>query len=1415
LNVQDRWKLKFQYSSSNCQQWEDRAYSAGIALRNIGRVLIAATLFTASPMVLSQQDQASDRKSDLNTDAAKISWLPGENYNLQTGEMGHYMTDLVFEGNGLPITVARTDNTSVNLAPEFKYMALDIPTVTFRNGHTEGSWGNCELLDLLNAYPHKKGNDAANQHSPMVFHLGKSSITFFSVKDYEQPHKPGIDRFPDNADFVSPSNWYIDCVDESDTEASHTSLRVYSPDGMIYTLEKAAGWRHNAYRESGGNQVVKLMSKSSYRATLIQDAYGNSLVYSYEGGLDRNRGVTTSRFPRLLSIHDPADGRRVEFEYDSSRYVSSIKSNGVPNQHVVDYTYPADPTSLSVTYDRTRKIDYMYTRGQLRKITYPKGGTVVYNYDPVKFDATHYQVNADSRGVYGEYDMLISRVVDDLVNSSETSSSGTYRFRFNPSSDQTLSRFVDTPDTTIEYKFGKINKDGRYIAPQNPVTPWQGKLLFVKNYGRVLDDSENLQAAAGQLRPVNEKRYTYKYLENSSVTRSYPPLSDGQDGIQMAGASNVVTTDIVTTVYGTVTRTFTRQFRDHDAYGYPKRIIERSGEGLIRILEVDYKHDFAKWIRGKRSSNRVTGTNGKIYEYQTFGYNDFGSVNRTNNTGVINQIKYFETGYQKGQIENVSDVFGNTHAYAYYYRGIPRKETDPEGREVVREVDSDGTLRVETQKGSGGYVNWSWRYEYDQARRQKTITSPLSISGVRDVSISWPNSRHQKQTRAGVPHDSHTHYDGFGREIFSGTQNGRGLSTWVSVKSAYDAQGRLTFRSYPLNMSNTNLTISILDKGTTYEYDGLSRVIRQEQYAGGAGKDVINRWQYDGMQITQTDGRGHKSVTRYDAYGTPSFDYPVVSEDAKGITTSYSRDPDYRLVRYVRDGQARSYDYNRKRELAARWIPENGSTNFNYYPNGWLQSSTNGNTRTEYTYYRDGQIATEKYTGDGESVYRSFQYDSLGRLYTLSNTTGENRNEWRYGYDGEGKLTSETLQVDGRSYSMRYAYDDLSNLRSITYPNGREYLYDPDGFGRARSLIDTSGDIVYDNITYYPDGRAYRLTRGTHTVINRLDNGQRPWVRQLYRNKDSYYYANQRYEYDEASNVKQIFDTVNPRVSTLTYDPLNRLVYADNNNNDVVTISAFSYNGTDDILAMRQSGTAGTYVYDESTRLLKSITSSKGNREFAYNAQGDIVRHDSLSAEGAITTRTLMRNSAGQIGKLFANDDPNYTMDYAYDGNGRRVSKSRNGTVYTVYGADGKLRFREDTLSGVTSEYLYIAGELIMRRDQGEPVVFSDKPTINPPDTGSNVSNATNFRATAFSSSAAELYWTAAEDEQHGIAKEYAIYRDGQLLQTTESSSSLWLSGMTEDSIHTFQIMAIYSSGAQSEKSDPITLRIAAQQQSY
>ena len=192
-----------------------------------------------------------------------------------------------------------------------------------------------------------------------------------------------------------------------------------------------------------------------------------------------------------------------------------------------------------------------------------------------------------------------------------------------------------------------------------------------------------------------------------------------------------------------------------------------------------------------------------------------------------------------------------------------------------------------------------------------------------------------------------------------------------------------------------------------------------------------------------------------------------------------------------------------------------------------------------------------------------------------------------------------------------------------------------------------------------------------------------------------------------------------------------------------------------------------------------------------------------------------MRNSAGQIGKLFANDDPNYTMDYAYDGNGRRVSKSRNGTVYTVYGADGKLRFREDTLSGVTSEYLYIAGELIMRRDQGEPVVFSDKPTINPPDTGSNVSNATNFRATAFSSSAAELYWTAAEDEQHGIAKEYAIYRDGQLLQTTESSSSLWLSGMTEDSIHTFQIMAIYSSGAQSEKSDPITLRIAAQQQSY
>lgn len=1478
-------------TSSSCGQ--AHVHSTGNSRNSFTKLpcLLAALILTVhSTQAWSQQDQDKDREYDLRENNFSLSWLPGEKYNTFTGTMGHFITDLTYEGNGIPITVTRTDKVLRPQPQETHHMALSLPVLSFRTGFNGGGTGDCINMTLLNKYGQFSEASAYKQHSPVVFNIGGQAISFFSTRDNENPNAPGIARFPSNADYVSPSNWYIECMQHSMPPGGdlrdYFGYRVHSPDGMVYTMGKADGWRHRAYTD---NALLRYMSKVVFRLTKVENAYGKSLIYTYSDSNTWRHDAYAPSVGILMSIEDPDDGRRVDFTYDywnSRNYLRSVKSNALPNPHLVEYTYTNNFNTVDVEYDKTRTMQYDHAQdGKIRKITYPNGGTVVYNYNPTKFYAHHYMLNPTSAKVYGSYHMLTSRVLDDNTTNRQT----TYHFRFNPSNTNTISRFVETPDTTLEFNYSKINKDGRYLIPRNPITPEQGKLLYVKNYGKVLNASETAAANAGTLSAIMDKRITYQYLDNSSVTTMYPPMNNG-NGIQMSGASIIVPTMIKTTVKGTPNKVFKREFLSYDEYGMPTEIKETAGSGRIRYMDIAYRNNFTPWIRTKQQSVIIRGVSGK-----SFSYNEYGSVSRIVDNGVYSYIKTYLSGTNKGLVEETRDSQGNTHAYTAYSYGIPTREVDANGRVLTRIVQSDGTVKSETPWGQVRH----WQYHYDSARRLTLTQSPMRYEGVRDSRITWDGLHHRTQTYVGTSNQMHTHYDGFGREIFSGYKNTRHGTLWSSVQSRYDGQGRLIYQSYPVNKYNNNPRVSWNLPGIHYAYDGLGRTTKITHDSGEDGLDTITQWSYDGMQVTTTDGRGFTSETLYDAFGTPSMRHIVRHEAANGVVTQYTRDADDQLRAYLRGGQLRSYSYNSNRQLAAQWIPENGSTHFDYHPTtGWLTYSTQGNTRIDYTYYPDGQYDTITFSGDGDTVTRTYTYNDQGLLSTLTNQSAEHHNQWTYTYDAENKLESESLALDGRTYTISYQYDDLSNLASIVYPNGRQYDYQPDSLGRARSIIDGEGNSVYNSITYHANGLPHILTRDTHQSINELNDAQRRSSRQLKRQTDGFVMAHQKYEYDAVSNLHKITDFAQPRTTDLEYDAVNRLTLAVISNADNWGIG---YNDTDDITHMRQGNQTHTYHYDQSNRRLDTIHASGVDRHFSYNVQGDIITHDSVSSQNTLVTRQLQRNSAGQVSQLSQDGTSSSAMVYDYDGHGRRVKKSRYGAIYSIYGMDGKLRFRDDVQSGIHSEYLYVAGELVMRRDSevsGNHQVPSGKPsapsdvlvqnnngtvglswaavpqaekyniyrnndylttvgnvtsysdtdapqetlsyqlvaidedesgddkfsvksepvTINIADTSSDpaaANNATNFRATAYSSSSAELYWTAASDPQEGTAVEYEIYRDGDLLVTTSNGSSYWMSGLTQDAIHTFEIVALYASGARSEKSATITLQIAANEQSY
>lgn len=184
--------------------------------------------------------------------------------------------------------------------------------------------------------------------------------------------------------------------------------------------------------------------------------------------------------------------------------------------------------------------------------------------------------------------------------------------------------------------------------------------------------------------------------------------------------------------------------------------------------------------------------------------------------------------------------------------------------------------------------------------------------------------------------------------------------------------------------------------------------------------------------------------------------------------------------------------------------------------------------------------------------------------------------------------------------------------------------------------------------------------------------------------------------------------------------------------------------------------------------------------------------------DNALINRQLTRNAANQLVAI------NNGASYTYDGHGLRVKKNTgNGSIYTLYDASGKLRYREDTGFNIRSEYFYVGNDLIARRD-------------SEPSQSAGAASPENFAATAYSGTAAGFTWTQTVDSNLGTAVSYDIYKNGALLENTNNQNSLWLdSGLSSGVIYQFEIVAVYTSGDKSAKSDTISLLMQNGSTSY
>lgn len=1232
----------------------------------------ALFLLISAPSIANESD-LSEANQLLDLNSTVKSWLPGERYDAQFGTVNYAKTDFYFEGNGnLPIEIRRVfyqrpESTSRKISvsnpptDSFGMMGLAIPQVVMLINQSQ-AFQACDGLP---------GQGFWVNEPAMRFMNGDQKITFFSTdgKTSNRLSSSGID-----ADFMSQDNWAVKCQFNSadGDKLGPLTLDVHSPNGITY--------RMRGKKATGSEDTTQIV----YYVKTVTDSYGNTLDYNYT--LYTNPAQT-----KLTSIESD-DGRKVTLAYEkvreggnTYRRIITATGNGAPNRRFVRYTYPRDTTpnriyNLNVSENGKSAHRYQFESGKLQSIVYPTGGGVRYNYDG---NALRYAGKFDYKPLFERILMPASGGFNSGVDVRMTFS----RHRI---SDGSYARVIKTPSGALEYGFNTLPTLEDY-KPEN-YDPDDGKLAYYKVYD-------------GRFTNWTTRKEKWVLLNRIYDYKSVYKISDfaHKDGDRIVLAK--VTSKMNPNYLNNYVTNISTEYKEHDYRGYPKEIIEKTGESdssKSRTTTLTYKHSgFETWMVGKPLTVDIdSGLDTTVNRYNTQG--DIDQV--TKNGKILSNFGYYIEGPSTGELashthgKNDNSLPRGITSYKKYYRGKARDIIDPKARKRTLVVNSDGTIKSQTRPGDTKITE----YTYDSARRIDNIDPARAASNERNFDYS-PNQRETTEERRGG-----LGFDEYGRLEIDARYDEK-QRKWSTIEYVYDVEGRLVFQSYPQNRSIDQARVNQDTIGIASKYDALGRLKETTSSASDENGNystnttsIAYQASADGNQeVSVINELGHERKTEFLAYGTPHLNWPITITEADNTEATIDRNSIGNVRGHVQGGKGTYTQYNDQNLVRRLRRGDDSVTLFTYYNDGSLRTRYNNDRIIRYYYHSDGRLRQEDFVDGTGSVQREFYYDRNGNLELLFSQTSEgDQTRTLYKYDAEDNLKTETLLVDGQNMELTYTYDGWSNRSSIEYPNGDVYDFDPDAFGNPTSIIQSNNEFkrMFDAIEYHPNGSPRLLRREGHQIRMDLDAAQRPkdYKLNLYYRGTNKRLAEKSYYYDGANNVSRINDSVNRRYVEFVYDRQDRLTdsyvtWAGRNSDNW----KFTYSDTNDIETINHGPQNLRFEYDDSTNHLSKVVKNGIDLNYLYDKRGNMYKHERLKNGNSVDGNILTFNAADKVVKM-----SNGTK-YAYDARGLRIKTESSGRVYTMYDAMNKLIYRNDTKKNITSEYFYVGGNLVARRDKG------------------------------------------------------------------------------------------------------------------
>ncbi|MEM6251324.1 MAG: DUF4114 domain-containing protein [Cyanobacteria bacterium P01_D01_bin.156] len=828
----------------------------------------------------------------------------------------------------------------------------------------------------------------------------------------------------------------------------------------------------------------------------------------------------------------------------------------------------------------------------------------------------------------------------------------------------------------------------------------------------VYDNPDRAHYLTEIVNPLGNTTIRTEYDDQGQIAR----IIDAEGNALDLNFDSAASTQTITDPFGNPT-TFV-----FDDRGNVIREIDDQGGEIIRaydddnnlIRETDQQGYITTYTYDEQG-NRLTETNGEN-ETITFTYNANNQV--LTETDALENTTTF-TYDDRGNLIEREDAEGHITTYEYDELGLLDKLTDPLGNETTFDYDTVGNLTRIVDPTVGISL-----FTYDTNGNLQSFTNPLDDTYTytvddegRVTSVTDPEGGVETTVYNGLG-DRVTTIDALGRET-EFRYNTRGLlietiypdSTLENLSNnprevneydaldrlisttdeagrttffIYDELGRIVQTIYPDDtpailddnpriqteyFGNGLVKAEIDERGnrTEFEYDRASRLIEQTDALGN-----VTSFTYDdaGNQDSITDALGHTTSFIYDALGQltetefadgsrrtsvyNALGYVEAEIDQVGITTQFEYDPFGRLTVVV-DALGNRTVYNR--DLIGNIIEQidanNHVTTFEYDGVGRRTGMTLPLDQTSETEY--DLVGNVISTTDFNVDTITYEYDERNRL--IAKRLPDEADEL-YTYTATGQLQTVT---DDRGVTV-YLYDERDRLVNRTEPDGRVISYTYDDAGNVRSLTTPSGTITY-----------------TYDALNRLETVSDP---------DG---GLTTYTYDAVRNLIQTAFP-NSVIETREYDPLNRLLFLENRNDDEV-LSSYRY--TLDPVGNRtkveeNSGRIVEYDYDALYQIERETISDavNGNRIIEYNFDnvGNRLEH-SDSLEGT-TTYTYDNND-----RLLTETLNGLVTKYRYDDNGNLRVKLQNGENAATYqwNAEGELVAVDIVEGGETGriEYQY------------------------------------------------------------------------------------------------------------------------------